>query len=108
MNEEIRKQLAALNITWQRYARALEQDLDSIPREALKSDYLAARDGLAALGIVEDMLVYDFARMTFSLPAAEIDADDDPAMLLFPAQSDLALDSQESDDDPGFGQTQLI
>lgn len=72
MNEEIRKQVAALNATWQRYARAIEQDLDSIPRDALKSDYLAARDGLAALGIAENMLVYDFARMTFSLPIEEV------------------------------------
>lgn len=105
MNEDVRKQLAALNITWQRYARALEQDLDSIPTEALKSDYLVARDGLAALGVTENKLVYDFARMTFSLPETEISTKDD---LLSPVQSDLAVDRQENDDDPGFEQTQLI
>lgn len=107
MNEEISKQLAALNATWQLYARAIEQDLDSIPREALNRDYLAARDGLAALGIVESKLVYDFARMTFSLPKTEILTDKSCSDML-PAPVDPAADSQESDDNPGLDWTQLI
>ncbi len=68
MNEEIRKHLAALNATWQRYARAIEQQLDTIPMDALNRDFVAAREGLAACGIAESMLVYDSASMTFSLP----------------------------------------
>jgi hypothetical protein len=68
MNEGIRKHLAALNATWQRYARALEQQLDTIPMDALNRDFVAAREGLAACGIAESMLVYDSATMTFSLP----------------------------------------
>ncbi len=68
MNEEIRKHLAALNATWQRYARAIEQQLDTIPMDALNRDFVAAREGLAACGIAESMLVYDSATITFSLP----------------------------------------
>jgi hypothetical protein len=68
MNEEIRKHLAALNATWQRYARAIEQQLDTIPMDALNRDFVAAQEGLAACGIAESMLVYDSATMTFSLP----------------------------------------
>lgn len=67
MNEEIRKHLAALNATWQRYARAIEQQLDTIPMDALNRDFVAAREGLAAFGITNSMLVYDSATMTFSL-----------------------------------------
>ena len=68
MNKEIRKHLAALNATWQRYARAIEQQLDTIPMDALNRDFVAAREGLAACGIAESMLVYDSATITFSLP----------------------------------------
>ncbi len=71
MNEEIRKHLAAVNATWQRYARAIEQQLDTIPMDALNRDFVAAREGLAACGIAESMLVYDSATMTFSLPDDE-------------------------------------
>jgi hypothetical protein len=71
MNEEIRKHLAALNATWQRYAKAIEQQLDTIPIYALNRDFVAAREGLAAFGITESMLVYDSATMTFSLPDDE-------------------------------------
>src|SRR5579883_348198 len=39
MNEEASKRLAAMNAAWQRYAKAVEQDLDTIPREALRHDY---------------------------------------------------------------------
>ena len=68
MPEEIRQQVAALNAVWQLYARAIEQQLDTVPIEALKRDFVAAREGLAAYGIAESMLVYDCATMTFSLP----------------------------------------
>jgi len=68
MNEDIRKHLAALNAAWQRYARAREQELDTIPMEALNRDFVAALEGLAAYGITESMLVYDSVTMTFSLP----------------------------------------
>lgn len=68
MQENIRVHLAALNITWQRYAKALEQHLDTIPMSALNRDYLAAWEGLEACGIAEWMLVYDEATLTFSLP----------------------------------------
>ena len=71
MNEEIRKYLAALNTAWQRYARAKEQQLDTVPVDALNRDFVAAREGLAACGIAESMLVYDSATMTFSLPDDE-------------------------------------
>ncbi len=71
MNEDIRKHLAALNAAWQRYARAIEQELDTIPMDALNRDFIAARKGLAAFGIAESMLVYDSATMTFSLPDDE-------------------------------------
>jgi hypothetical protein len=67
MNDEIREHLAELNVTWQRYARAIEQQLDTIPIFALKRDFVEAREELAALGITEGMLVYDSATMTFSL-----------------------------------------
>jgi hypothetical protein len=68
MNEEIRARLATLNATWQCYARALEQQLDTIPMSALNHDYLMAWEGLSACGIAEWMLVYDAATLTFSLP----------------------------------------
>lgn len=68
MNEEIHARLAMLNATWQRYAIALEQQLDTIPMSALNHDYLAAWEGLDACGIAEWMLVYDSATLTFSLP----------------------------------------
>jgi hypothetical protein len=67
MNEKIREHLAALNATWQRYARAIEQQLDTIPRYALNRDFVQAREELASLGITASMLMYDSARMTFSL-----------------------------------------
>lgn len=68
MNEEIRARLATLNATWQRYAIALEQQLDTVPMSALNHDYLAAWEGLDACGIAEWMLVYDATTLTFSLP----------------------------------------
>src|SRR5216684_577688 len=68
MPEEIRQQVAALNAVWQLYARAIEQQLDTVPIEALKRDFVVAREGLAACGIAESMLVYDCTTMTFSLP----------------------------------------
>ena len=71
MNEDIRKHLAALNAAWQRYARAREQQLDTVPMDALNRDFVAAQEGLAARGIAENMLVYDSATMTFSLPDDE-------------------------------------
>jgi len=67
MNEKIREHMAELNATWQRYARAIEQQLDTIPMYALQRDFVQAREELASLGITESMLVYDSARMTFSL-----------------------------------------
>jgi hypothetical protein len=39
MNEDIRKHLAALTAAWQRYARAREQELDTIPMEALNMSH---------------------------------------------------------------------
>jgi hypothetical protein len=66
--EEINRHVAALNAAWQLYARALEQQLDTVPMAALNRDFIAAREELAASGIVESMLVYDTATMTFSLP----------------------------------------
>ena len=77
MPEEIRKHLAALNAAWQRHARASEQQLDTIPIEALNRDFVAVREGLAACGIAEDLLVYDSVTMTFSLPATGERAGDD-------------------------------
>lgn len=65
---EIRRQLAALNAVWQLYARAIEQELDTIPIDALNRDFVAAREGLVACGIAENMLIYDSTTMTFSLP----------------------------------------
>ena len=68
MYEEIRQQIAALNAVWQLYARAIEQQLDTVPIEALNRDFVAAREGLAACGIAESMLVYDSATMTLPPP----------------------------------------
>lgn len=67
MNEEIREHLAELNATWQRYARAIEQDIDTIPIYALNRDFVHARGKLASLGITASMLEYDSTTMTFSL-----------------------------------------
>ncbi len=61
--------LAAFNAHWQRYARARDQHLDTIPLDALRQEYLLAQEALAAVGLVETMLVYDRLSMTFSLPA---------------------------------------
>lgn len=71
MNEKTCQSLAALNIAWQRYARAVEQQLDTIPTEALNHDYLAAWEGLDACGIAEWMLEYDSETLTFSLSENE-------------------------------------
>jgi hypothetical protein len=83
MNKEISKHVAALNAAWQLYARAIEQQLDTVPMDALNRDFVAAQEGLAACGIAESMLVYDSARMTFSVP------------------TDIPADGRESNDDPG-------
>lgn len=72
MQENIRTHLAALNIAWQRYARALEQQLDTVPMSAFHQDYLAAWEGLDACGIAEWMLIYDEATLTFSLPSESL------------------------------------
>lgn len=77
MNEEIRQHVAALNAVWQLYARAIEQQLDTVPIDALNHDFVAAREGLADCGIAEDMLVYDSTTMTFSLPMTGERAEDD-------------------------------
>lgn len=68
MREEIRKHVAALNVAWQRYAKAEGEQLDPVALDALNRDYLAAWEGLDVCGIPEWMLVYDPATMTFSLP----------------------------------------
>lgn len=80
MHEDVRRHLAALNAVWQLYARAVEQQLDTIPIEALNRDFVAAREGLAACGIAEDMLVYNSVTMTFSLPVTggRIERDSSP------------------------------
>jgi hypothetical protein len=67
MQEEIREHLAALNVTWQRYA-SIDEGVDPVTLDALNCDYLAAWEGLDACGIAEWMLVYDPETMTFSLP----------------------------------------
>ena len=90
MHEEISKCLAALNAAWQRYGRALEQQLDTVPMDALNRDFVAAQEGLAACDIVENMLVYDSATMTFSLP------------------TDIPADGWWGDDEPGSAGMQLI
>ena len=77
MKEEIRQHVAALNAIWQLYARAIEQQLDTVPIDALNRDFVAAREGLAACGIAESMLVYDSAMMTFSLPVTSERAGDE-------------------------------
>ena len=82
MQVEISTCLAALNAAWQRYGTALEQQLDTVPIDALNRDFLAAQEGLAVCGIAEHLLVYDAATMTFSLP------------------TDLPADGQWGDDDP--------
>lgn len=68
MNEKVRKHLTALNVTWQRYVKAEEEQLDLVATDTLNRDYLAAWEGLDACGIAEWMLVYDPTTMTFSLP----------------------------------------
>ena len=90
MHKEISKRIAALNAAWQRYGRALEQQLDTVPMDALNHDFVAAQEGLAACGIAENMLVYDSATMTFSLP------------------TDIPGDGRWGDDDPGSGGMQLV
>ena len=90
MHEEISKRVAALNAAWQRYGRALEQQLDTIPMDALNHDFVAAQEELAACGIAESMLVYDSATMTFFLP------------------TDIPADGRWGDDDLDSGGMQLI
>ena len=81
MNEEIRQHVAALNAVWQLYARAIEQQLDTVPMDALNRDFVMAREGLAACGIAESMLRYDSTTMTFSLPmmSERVEDDNDPS-----------------------------
>ena len=79
MDEKIHERVAALNAAWQRYARAKEQQLDTVPMDALKRDYLVAREGLDACGIAEWMLEYDPAMLSFSLPMTSDRASDDPS-----------------------------
>ena len=90
MHEEISKYLAALNAAWQRYGRALEQQLDTVPMDALNHDFVAAQEELAACGIAKSMLVYDSTAMTFLLP------------------TDIPADGWQGDDDPGSGGMQLV
>ncbi len=90
MHEEISKYVATLNTAWQQYGRALEQQLDTVPMDALNHDFVAAQEGLAACGIAEYMLVYDSATMTFSLP------------------TDIPTDGRWGDDDPDSGGMQLV
>lgn len=68
MNKKIYKRVAALNAAWQRYAKAKEQQLDTVPMDALERDYLVAWERLDAYGITKWMLEYDPATLTFSLP----------------------------------------
>ena len=90
MHEEISKRVAALNAAWQRYGRAIEQQLDTVPMDALNHDFIVAREELVACGIVESMLEYDSATMTFSLP------------------TDTPADGRWGDDDPDSGMMQLV
>lgn len=90
MQVEISKYVAALNAAWQRYGTALEQQLDTVPMDALNRDFVAAQEGLAACGIAENMLVYDAATMTFSLPTG------------------IPVDSRWGDDDPGSAGMHLV
>jgi hypothetical protein len=90
MHEEISKYIAALNAAWQRYGRALEQQLDTVPMDALNHDFVAAQEELAACGIAESMLVYDSATMTFLLP------------------TDTPTDDRWGDDDPGSAGMHLV
>lgn len=80
MNEKIYTYLAALNTAWQRYASAVEEQLDPATAEALNRDYLKAWEGLDACGIAEWMLAYDPATLTFSLPTPGERAEDDFAV----------------------------
>ena len=96
-NEEIRKHLAALNAAWQLYARAIEQQLDTVPVDALNRDFVAAQEELAACGIAVSMLVYDSARMTFSLPMMGEGTEDNFATETFSASADI---SAEGADEP--------
>lgn len=80
MNKDIRARLATLNAAWQRYARALEQQLDTVPMSALNHDYLVAWEELDACGIAGWMLTYDPITLTFFLsdgPFAENVYDDE-------------------------------
>ena len=90
MNEEVTKHLAKLNITWQRYAKAREQEIDTIPMDALNHDYLSAWEGLDTCGIAEWMLVYDPLTCTFSLPTT------------------LPIPDQQDGEESADNQTQLI
>ena len=90
MQVEISTCLAALNAAWQRYGTALEQQLDTVPIDALNRDFVAAQEGLVACGIAEHRLVYDAATMTFLLP------------------NDIPADDQWGDDDPGSAGMHLV
>ena len=90
MHEEISKYVAALNAAWQLYGTALEQQLDTVPMDALNRDFVAAQQGLAACGITKNMLVYDSATMTFSL------------------LTDIPADGWQGDDEPGSAGMQLV
>jgi hypothetical protein len=108
MNEEISTHVAALNAAWQHYARAIEQQLDIIPMQALNRDYLAAREGLAACGIEERTLVYDPATLTFSLPGTSERTEDDFATVTFSVPTDMPDDGRWNDDDLDIRRMQLL
>ncbi len=103
MNEEIHTRIAALNAAWQRYTRAIEQELDTVPMAALNRDYLAAWEGLDACGIAEWMLVYDPVTFTFSLSTTDEFANHDFATIPLPA---MTAGSWWRNADPGSKQMQ--
>src|SRR5258708_18639446 len=108
MHEEISTHVAALNAAWQRYARAIEQQLDTVLMEALNRDYLAAREGLVACGIAERTLVYDPTTLTSSLPGTSESTEDDFATVTFSVPTDLPDDGRWTDDDLNIGPMQLL
>lgn len=93
--------LAALNAAWQRYARAMEQQVDTLPTDTLSRD-------LATSGIVESMLEYDPTRTTFFLPMTIEMASDGAAAEIFAEQADSSAASQSGEDNFGCGRSQLI
>lgn len=100
MQEQIQRQLAALNAVIQRSASAAGERLDPTAVDALTRAYVDAWEALEACGITEWMLAYDPEALTFSLPAEGEQADHLFTTMPMPAVVNQTVLRQGHLDDP--------